>query len=196
MFTECGKRPFTSLMLRIVFVALACVTMPSMSQAELFYNFVQERTGDVLATLELSSLPATARDINGLTFTSHGDALFGLPSPYPGTFSTLIPSREFVFGDDGMGGLTGGTFGSRAYDWNPPESSVYPYPTGFFVLEGSRTDQFGRRLPDRMGLSLATTPQSFIGTNGHWLRVPEPSGVSILAVMFLLGAGFGRRRKN
>ena len=54
---------------------LACVTVAMMTtrtDAQLFYNFVEQTSHDVIATLELSSLPATLSEFQGLTFTPEG----------------------------------------------------------------------------------------------------------------------------
>ena len=58
-------------------VLVPCLTGALMSgscQAQLLYDFVSH--GDVLATLELRSLPAEPGDFVGLTFTPAGETVF------------------------------------------------------------------------------------------------------------------------
>ncbi|MCO6047069.1 hypothetical protein NG895_24490, partial [Aeoliella sp. ICT_H6.2] len=70
---------------RVLIASVAVTSISTRSEAQLQYDF-NTFAGDVLATLELSNLPATINDIEALTFTSEGKELFGLGPTYQGVF--------------------------------------------------------------------------------------------------------------
>ena len=97
-----------SLWSRFLLICLSVVFVCNRTEASLFYDFEEDGTGAVLATIELASLPATHTEVLGLTFSDAGQAIFGFGPTYLGTFDTSatgtdIPS-EWI--DDGMGGLS------------------------------------------------------------------------------------------
>ena len=55
--------PHRALMFRITMASLAVAMMSANSQAQLFYDFIEGGYGEVLATLELSSLPAKHSEV-------------------------------------------------------------------------------------------------------------------------------------
>ena len=74
-----------------------------MATASQLYNF--EATGTILATLELSNLPATESEILGLTFSPAGETRYGLGPVYLGNFDTAShPVDEMVSGRLGCPG--------------------------------------------------------------------------------------------
>ena len=74
---------------RLTIKMMACFVvaiMSASSEAQLLYDFVESPSGDVLATLELTSLPATHAEVAGLTFTPAGEAIYG----YAGLYSPMF----------------------------------------------------------------------------------------------------------
>ena len=132
-----------ALMLRMMMACLAVAMMSVSSQAQRFYDFIEGGTGDVLATLELSSIPATHTEVVELTFTPAGETLFGYSSPYTGIFD----GNDGPFVDDGTGGLDGGVqYEGVLWDgWKRP-GIVSPIIC-WHQLGG--TDRIGRRRQDR-----------------------------------------------
>ena len=97
--------------------------MSARSEAQLFYDFVEFPSGNVLATLELTSLPATHAEVAGLTFTPAGEAILGYATPYSGSFDTSFG----MLSDDGIGGLQGtsdGTSKGSVKDSTPPPIQI------------------------------------------------------------------------
>ena len=54
-----GKSAYQAMTGRILMACFAIAIMSASSEAQLFYDFVEGDTGDVLATLKLTSLPST-----------------------------------------------------------------------------------------------------------------------------------------
>ena len=173
---------------------LACITVAMMTtrtDAQLFYDFVEQTSQDVIATLELSSLPATLSEFQGLTFTPEGEALFGLGPEYLGDFDS-DSSNGSVAVDDLEGGLEGLPQNVRWIDTNPPYSLIPPLelPTKFIILEV---------LSGHHGTAsflILDEENNFIRAMGDWSLVPEPSNLSLIGVAVLFGTGMGRRRKR
>ena len=90
-------------MRRIVMPCFVVTITSASSEAQLLYDFVESPSGDVLATLELTSLPATHAEVAGLTFTPAGEAIYGYTGLYSGSFDTSFA----MLLDDGIGGLQG-----------------------------------------------------------------------------------------
>jgi hypothetical protein len=158
------------LLLAIVFSVILAFICARTEAESLFYNFEGDIHGFpiTLATLELTSLPATHEEVVGLTFTSAGQSQFGYGETYPGTFD--ISDGEFV--SDGEGGLTcRSCFGDRAIqDTDPPPSSV-SWPLTAFALgvnnpfDNDYEDFIERRLGD-------TGAGLYWG--GTWRTAPPP----------------------
>lgn len=159
-----GRVPFPSILPRIALVYIVVFIPSGASRAELSYDFVQDGTGDVLATLELSKLPATHNELNGLTFTPTGEALFGYTSPYTGSFT----SSTNLFSDDGMGRLVGQPANAFFRDDSPIEST--------HQISGTfRVDLFIHAMVGELS-SIDVIPSSlsdpFIYALGRWQSVP------------------------
>jgi hypothetical protein len=137
------------------------------TEASLFYDYEEDGTGTVLATLELASLPATHTEVLGLTFTPAGQAIFGFGETYLGTFDTTVGDTPAQMIADGIGGLRSTTVGavSSFNDLDPPSSLVIT-PEHFSVYA---TDVSGHD-----GIVLFGFPESPVST-GDWRAVPEPS---------------------
>jgi hypothetical protein len=172
-------------------IILACVTavvIPGSCEAQLFYDFVQEGTGDVLATLELTTLPATHEEIAGMTFTPAGETLFGFVSPYAGEFDgTILP-----WDDDGAGGLAPAlpASSSKIGDGDPPTSSWHP------TLGTSEVIIIAGRDPgvDQIALLPEDDSDPLIFAVGDWRLVPEPSALALFCLGSLGAAALRRRR--
>lgn len=135
--------------------------------ASLLYNYEEDGTGTVLATLELASLPATHTEVLGLTFTPAGQAMFGFGETYLGTFDTTGGDTPAQMIADGIGGLASTTVDAVSFfsDQDPP-SSLVTTPELFSVYA---TDVSGHD-----GIVLFGVPESPVST-GDWRAVPEPS---------------------
>ena len=119
---------------RIIAACLAVAMMSASSQAQLLYDFIEDGTDVVLATLELSMLPATHTIEVELTFTPLGRGDIRATRPlYLGSFDTQSGPGMAVI-DDGAGGLVGDMGFVIWTDDDPPDSSVPPIgdPGRFF----------------------------------------------------------------
>lgn len=181
-----GKHWDRSMGGHLIMACVATAVMTSSCEAQLFYDFVHGGTGDVLATLELTALPATHEEIVGLTFTPAGETFFGYVSPYAGVFDSTQEPWE----DDGAGGLTAPSGGSKIFDVDPPASSLHPNGGTFRFSMGVA--------PDPGHDSFSVDPDSFsdpeILTVGDWRLVPEPSALLLFCLGALGAAALGRRR--
>ncbi len=158
---------------------VACVA--ASTQASVLYDFQQAGTATVLATLELSSVPANETHIAGLTFTPAGDAIFGFGSTYSGTFDT----SNGAFADDGVGGLQGGIdyggiFAATMTDNDPPASTVFPGPFAFSPI----LDLYADSRPDEDVIHMYPngpgSPLAYV--SGNWRQVPEPATLGFLII--------------
>lgn len=174
----------TSLSLAVLAISSLCGT----ADAGPSYNFEEAGTGDVLATLELATLPATHLQVVGLDFSDLGVSIFGLPDPYPGLFD----SSTAAFIMDGPAGLSGaGEFGIAVFtDAEAPESTFLPGVPVFFQLGADATVGRDFLFLER---SVSDPGVESIFAVGDWVFVPEPSTL----VLFVVGAvlvGSGARR--
>jgi len=183
--TTSGNTSYTSIGGRILVMCVAVVTMSANSHAQLFYDFIQAGTGDVLATLELSSLPATHTEVVGLNFTPTGEAFLGYPSPYGGVFTSTLNS----FMSDGSGGLDGQ---SSILDFSPSDSLLHP-ESGTISVSLTVQSIPGADSIGMVPLDIWSDPIKFAA--GDWRLVPEPGSLSLILTAVLCGAGLGRRRK-
>ena len=172
----------------VVLVAF-CMALPTLAQGPYLYQFEQEGTGEVLATLELASLPATQlSDLLSFRFTDAGDAVFAI-----GT-NDFGPEFDF-FGSsasgDGAGGLVGPAFISL--DEPPIPSDLTNYPE--FLL--SNTLQIRIGAPGSFDLLEYRYDDSnfqirILSVDGNWIQVPEPSALAL----FCVGAIVTLRRRR
>ena len=119
---RCLHRHAAALVPKMMLIAvIGLETSPAL--ASVAYDFVQDGSGSVLATLELSSLPARHTEVVGLTFTAAGNAIFGLGQGlYSGSFDATLD----VFADDGLSGLAGTAGDAFIVDGNPPLLPGFP----------------------------------------------------------------------
>jgi hypothetical protein len=182
--------PWSRFLLTCLSVALMCTR----TEAALLYDFEEEGTGTVLATLELASLPATHNQVLGLTFTPEGQAVFGYGPTYPGTFDFTV--RLFV--DDGVGGLTcpDGVGNAWINDDAPPAGLYEVLPNSAMFGLGTGFDPGG---PDYMVLKMLSPwvgGSPYVIRPGWWVVVPEPTCLALVVGAVIVGTGVGRRRKR
>jgi hypothetical protein len=178
-----------SLLSPSIIVALTFAFMSDRADASLFYDFEEDGTGTVLATLELASLPATHTEVLGLTFTLAGQAVFGYGPTYVGVFDTSI----FAFVDDGSGGLESSyspSIRASLLDQNPPFSPIAAGGNAFELIAGRAVVE---PLDEMLmgGFVYGDVPDAY----GDWVVVPEPSCLVLAVSAVLVGVGVGRRRK-
>ena len=168
---------------RVIVVCFALVITPPTCQAQLFYDFIEGDTGEVMATLELATLPATFVDVAGLTFPAGGELFDRFGPTYLGAFNAFEGGdvTEILPNNLGCSACSDGI--AQFIDISPLGS-----PDGFFSLV------FSNKLgDDRLHYIL---PNFFL-VNGDWLKVvPEPTTVSYLIAAILFGVGSPRRRKR
>ena len=149
---------FTIALIGLALLCNAC-------EAQVF-DFVQRETDDVLARLELSSLPANHSDIVGLTFTEAGQAIFGLGPVYDGTFD--LSSRGMVIEN---------TTGVLLSDQAVKITFLDEDPVQFVREDGTVGSTTGFRIkvePDGdASLEVAGT-NFFVVTRGEFRAVPVP----------------------
>lgn len=149
----------------------------------MFYNFVEEDSGNILATLELTSLPATHEEVAGLTFTPAGEAVFGLGSTYGGTFDEMAPASWTFVGSEQFGLIPSGCgFACAMLDNDPPPSTIVAdveyVAVGFIVLTGQAVIRMNDMNP--------------VNAFGLWQAVPEPSTAFLLILSLVFGAAVRR----
>ena len=157
---------------------IAVVMMSATSQAGLVFEFVQDGTGDVLVTLELTSLPATHSEVAGLTFTPAGEAIFGLGSVYGSTFDSTSAGQTVV--SDGFGGLTSSGGLTRIFDNSPPAGNSFTVTVDNITNGGGGTPFDDLEYFDSFG--------SLVTAQGTFTAVPEPSS---FLFMGLVGIAMG-----
>ncbi len=166
-------------------LAAACVVVVMLSSAAMAtaqYDFVQESTGDILATVELSgSSPWFHADVASLTFTPEGVDIFGLPTPYPAGAFTESSAQQWI--TDGIGGLReeSGLLASAVISDLAPPPSLLVGAADTFTFDMYATDPAGLD-----NLSLAYFPQGstspaaeLISALGDWRVVPTPISIDI-----------------
>ena len=170
---------------RLILSCLAISLLCNRVGAALFYDFVEWESGNVLATLQLSSLPASHWEVLGLTFTPAGQAKFGYGPIYQGEFDDSY--NWFV--DDGSGGIGYAQFGPHEYwarivDHNPPPSSFgTPWIVSLSASIGS---------DEILIHPIGSGPEDSI-VHGQWLLIPEPTSASISLATILFAIGLRRR---
>lgn len=191
---------------RILFLKLLLLTLVASATEASFaissYDFYDVNNEQV-ATIELSTLPATHNEITMLTFTEYGDSLLGLGLEYTGDFdftgSPLI--------DDGNGGLTTlSNTTSTIGDSTPPTSTnpIFPIdiPPSIFDLffDGSFSNKPDPTVfvnpPSSDSIFLSNRVfgnfLNYVEVIGEWRAVPEPSSAMLAWVGFLF---FGLRKQ-
>ena len=173
------------------------------------YDFVQDGTGVVLATLTTDTpTPFNHMNVVSLDFTIEGDAIFGFGiGEYSGTFDFTNAAGEF-FVSDGSGGLAGQGVDpwTQFVDADPPSTIFNPVPvTPRFVIQANVLPSFftvgGFLGYDDAGI----LPQEFvIVEGGFWvtssdsepLGTPEPTTFTLALLGLLILTMTGRRRRR
>lgn len=172
--------------MRTAFIATSLLILAANAQAAHVYEFVQEGTNNTLAYWELSSLPAGYDEVVSLTFTSQGEAIFGLGEVYAGEFDHWANNTA---SDDGMGGLgddEDNLFGALIFDQDDvPVSSLVTEPIGQRLYLGYMNDPGLDSIWYKYQDS-ADGPGEMIAF-GDWrkVNVPEPCTVSLLLLGLL-----------
>lgn len=180
----------------------------SVTEAALVYEFIQTETNDLIATIELTSLPAQHTEIGSLTFEPTGTTLFGYSGLYRGAFDrtgTTVGGQFPFVGDDGSGGLAMTPRGTGrvwfADQVNPQDS---PLHTALGTKELFLYFGEGQSSSDEI-LLVPEIPfvDPRISVQGNWIAVtavPEPSSTVFLiasaAVALIVSRRRGRRKST
>lgn len=158
----------------LTFTAI-CVATASATAAD--YEFMQEGTGDILATLSTNDAdPFSHTDVTSLTFTTEGDAIFHVGTS---DVSSYLSSTGDSLTNDGLGGLEGtGTEQNGFLLMDPPPPHVDPIATGQMTFYAGGID------PDSISLESNDLPGDESATGLWVLSVPEPASV----LLMILGA--------
>lgn len=163
----------------------ALALLPANIRATSIYQFFQDGTGETLAFLEFSSLPATENELVSLTFTPAGDAIFGLGEAYDGVFDSS--AKTFV--DDGNGHLVSSEpdWGANIMDSTPEEASTLVGSLREVIIGTSDPGE-----PVDVILLDADAFNTLVFATGSFIRVPETATIGLLA--FAVAAAGVRRR--
>lgn len=136
------------------------------------YDFVEDGTGDVLLSMELSALPTDLSGIAGLNFSATGAAVFGFAAgPYSGTLDYLFGAPIDPIKSDGMDGLScGPSFCSTIIEDADAPSSFVPFapPWHFAITLGTHNQPDELQLHDDISFNV-------VSRTGNWQLAPEPS---------------------
>ena len=174
--------------LSLILISVTLTGLSAPAQATLIYNFVQNGTGDILSTLELNDpAPYDHNDVVDLSFTTKGDALFGLGVgtfgiPFTATLNGLIAT-------DAGGSLISSTGGIVFIRTGRSDFVPGPGPnTGddltLLFLGSANNSEISLSIDFNAG----GTPQA----NGEWTVIPEPASLLLLV---LGGLALMRRRR-
>ena len=171
------------------------ICMTSALHADLIFNFVETASGDTLAVLKLTELPADETSVQSLEFTAAGQLVLGLSPTYGGQFdfvgAATGPAGLGNILSDGSGGLTGygPIFGDAGLTDLDPDQSTLQANAGTDSLELSfqPTQDFITLRP----ININFDPSIQIA--GQFVSVPEPS--SLLIVGLGMAALIGKRRR-
>ena len=202
---DTAKSPYQAIMGRIPMACFVVAIMSASSEAQFLYDFVEFPSGDVLARLELTSLPATHAEVATLTFTPSSKSIFGYDTQYSGSFDTSFA----MFLDDGVGGLQGNGGGisiGSVGDNNPPPGllaiSVHPLRPSDVALVPVNPVRLSLAADDNLNEDMIKVFyfHGDVGTSvervGDWRLVPEPSSIGLCLTAILFGVGLGRTSKR
>lgn len=175
----------TIVRLSLTFTAL-CVATASATGAD--YEFIQEGTGDILATLSTNGAdPFFHTDVISLNFTTEGDAILGVGTS---DVSSFLSSTGASLTSDGLGGLEGTGAGQNGFLlMDPPPPHDPPIATGQMTFYAGGSD------PDSISLESLDLPQMDPVTGLWVLVVPEP-GTAVLGAMAGIGMMMAQRRRG
>ena len=136
---------------RALFAIVGVFALANACSAQHVFDFVEDGTGDVLATLELLKLPAESpSDIGSLTFSAAGDSVFGFGPTYHSNFEFRVGSDDPAFApalNISGGELRSTTFlGTTLEDLDPGFTAINPDPS---------SSNFSMIFPPVEGTSLA-----------------------------------------
>ena len=151
---------------QLIMTCFAMVCIATNSDAQDSYDFVEAGTSDILATMELSVLPANSSDVVAFALTSEGEEVF------PPLTGALQPDSFFgggsiaEFGSLGLHGATGQA--SWAQDVHevsgPGEFFTYHFSMNFFPFN-----------PPFFTSSLVLSGDWTASAHGLWLLTPDTS---------------------
>jgi|GEM_PF-3997796 len=152
------------------------------ANAQTEYQFERENSGEVLAILRLSSLPATHNEILSLSFTPAGEALYGFGPNYAGAFDTTDDRGDSVtVADNGSGELLCidcNQVQQVSFIDNDPPPATGGFPDAIFSIN---------LFDDVSTLTRNGTP---FRAAGNWvIAVPEPSSMSVCIGLALMAIG-------
>ena len=182
-----------------VFTLAIFICFTAVSKADIVFNFVEASSGNTLAVIELSQLPADETSVQSLSFTPAGQLALGLPATYAGQFDFVAaadgPLGANRFGNilsDGSGGLigSGSIFGDAALTDLQPDQST--------LQAGAGTEALVLRfLPAQDSIILRSGNENLapsIAIAGQFIAVPEPTSFIVLGLG--VSALLIRRRKH
>lgn len=177
-----------------IFLLLAASLLTSFADAQFVFEFLDETTGNAVATVAFSEnpifTPAGEDQFVSFTLSDEANTLFG----FDGTevIDWEIPFSKFQSTFDGN--LTGEA-GSLAqwFDFSPPASSLYPNAVQLqgIAVTIDNSDSFFL-----VELDSEFNPVPLAGYSGNWVAVnpvPEPSTIAVAALG--LGILHIRRRR-
>ena len=177
------RRHFLAALVGTAGLVLVCLTACASEAANLLYNFERWNDGELVATLELSSLPATHAEVVGLSFSPAALARLAAPPIYPEFDETV---HSFV--SDGSGGLMSSSISENAVigdtdgysvDTTKYYVSLQATPSGFDVL---------------LVIAFYGRDGVLFPFDGNWRLVPEPATHALLMIGILIGTMSRRRR--
>jgi hypothetical protein len=183
-----GQTLSRSLLPRILTSCLAIGLTSASCHAQLFYDFVEDNTGDVLATIELFQLPASVNDFVGLTFTPEGQAIFGFGPEYLGTFDRSTGPGNAVVSDGGSGLVGDGGLVSWVDD-DPP-------PSDLGLTSSVIVDFYAIGFIPKVKVEVIVAESEPVAAEGHWVVVPEPSSLVLIILAAVLVSGLEVCQRN
>ena len=179
---------------------LLLLLLPTVAQAQLVFDFIEDGTSETIATLELAQLSPNVEDILSLSFSEAGQDLFGYGPVYEGTFDgffspedgTRFTLDEDEFGIIGLGGEDAEfALGGGAFDLDPPDTSLPKIDPLLFEIQAF--DAVVQGSFDALILRQAGGLEE-VGAFGQWVLVPEPGGFSVW-ILIAFGTFVSRARR-
>ena len=156
---------------RALIALVGVFALANACSAQHVFDFVEDGTGDVIATLELLKLPAESpSDIGSLTFSAAGDSVFGFGPTYNSNFEFRIDSPESApVLNISDGELRATTSTIYLEDFDPGFTTINPDPLySWFWMEFPRVGS-----TSRASLIFQGRPSGGGRAYGTWQAVPE-----------------------